>query len=117
MPAYRDKTSWYLGLSAYWFATSFKWFVIFLLMSLHVAKIVPDGEKNTWWGIVVAIGAAEAMIGPAFFGYFSDKMAALIGHRRPYITIGAAMTAVALVLIGFSGSIGTLIAAYLLLQI
>src|SRR5687768_15282372 len=92
-PGFQDRTSWYLRLSAFWFSTSFKWFIILLvLLPMQVAAVVPGGEKNTWWGFVFMIGAIEAMIGPAICGYLSDRCGSRFGRRKPFIAIGAAMT-------------------------
>ncbi len=107
----------YLGLSSYWFATSMKWFILFFLTPSLVNEIVPGGEKNRWWGLIVAVGAAEAMIGPAIMGWLSDRTPTRWGRRRPFIALGAALTAIALLFMGQSHSIGMLMAAYLLIQI
>ena len=114
---FRDTTAWYSRISAYWFATSFKWFILFLLLPIHVAAIVPGGEKNSWWGLVVAFGAAEAMIGPAICGYLSDRCCSRFGRRRPFIAVGAALTAIALLYLGNAESLWQMIVGYLFLQI
>lgn len=111
------KAPWYFGLSSYWFATSFKWFILFFLMPSLVNDIVPGGEKNRWWGLIVAIGAAEAMIGPAIMGWLSDRSGSKWGRRRPFIAVGAGMTAIALLVLGQAQSIAGLMIAYLLIQI
>ena len=112
-----EKKPWYLGLSAYWFATSMKWFILFFLTPSIVNKIVPGGAQNTWWGYIVAVGAAEAMIGPAIMGWLSDRTPSRWGRRRPFIALGAAMTAISLLLMGQSNSIWLLMGSYLLIQI
>ncbi|MBC8102472.1 MAG: MFS transporter, partial [Cytophagales bacterium] len=114
---FRDSLGWYLGISSYWFATSLKWFILFLLQPLQVASVVPGGEKNGAWGLVVALGATEAMIGPALMGYLSDRCGSRWGRRRPFIAIGAALTAVALLFLGQASSLWMMIAGYLFLQI
>lgn len=110
------RSPWYFGLSAYWFATSFKWFILFFLTPSIVNEIVPGGEKNSWWGLIVAVGAAEAMVGPALMGWLSDRSSSRFGRRRPFIALGAALTAIALLCMGQSGSIDTLMVSYLLIQ-
>ena len=116
-PLFRDTAGWYLGTGAYWFATSLKWFILFLLQPLQVAEIVPGGAKNGAWGLIVAIGAAEAMIGPAVLGWLSDRTRSRWGKRRPYLAVGAALTSIALICLGASGSLWTMAAAYLFLQV
>jgi MFS family permease len=116
-PLFRDRASWYLGTGAFWFATSLKWFILFLLQPLQVAEHVPGGEKNGAWGLIVAIGAAEAMIGPAVLGWLSDRTRSRWGRRRPYLAAGAALTALALLALGAASSLWTMAVAYLFLQI
>jgi MFS family permease len=114
---FQDRLSWYLGTGAFWFSTSLKWFILFLLQPLQVAQVVPGGEKNGAWGLIVAIGAAEAMIGPAAMGWLSDRTRSRWGRRRPYLAIGAALTALALLALGAASSLWTMAIAYLFLQI
>lgn len=114
---FEDKPFWYLGTGAYWFVTSLKWFVLFLLQPLQVASVVPGGDKNGAWGIIVAIGAFEAMIGPAVMGWLSDRTHTRFGRRRPFLAIGAALTSVALLLLGQANSLVWMAVAYLFLQI
>ncbi|MFQ3668148.1 MAG: MFS transporter [Fimbriimonadaceae bacterium] len=109
---------WYLGLSAYWFATSFKWFVLLLAtISAQVAGIVPDSEKNQAWGMVVMIGALWAVIGPSLFGFLSDRTVSRYGKRSLYIALGTASTVVALAVMASAHSLWILTIGYLLLQI
>jgi len=107
----------FLGLSAFWYANSLKWFILFFLTPSLVANIVPGGEKNTWWGLIVGAGAIEAMIGPALMGWLSDRTRSRFGSRRPYIAIGSAMTAIALMIYAQAGSVAAFFVAYLLIQI
>ncbi len=115
---YRDSIWWNLGFSAFWFATSFKWFILLNgLLAAHVKSIVPGGEQNVAWGRVVAIGAAEAMIGPILIGMLSDRCCSRWGRRRPFIAIGAALTSLALLFMSQANSLWIMVVAYLLLQI
>jgi Major Facilitator Superfamily. len=114
---FRDALSWYVGTSAYWFAVSLKWFIVFLLQPIQVANVVPGGEANSSWGTVVSLGAAEAMIGPALFGFLSDRFRGRFGRRRPFIAIGAALTSVALLFLAGANSLPLMMFAYLFLQV
>jgi MFS family permease len=114
---FKDSLGWYMNVSAFWFATSLKWFILFLMLPGEVERIVPPEAKNASWGMVVAIGAVEAMIGPAIFGYWSDRTRSRWGRRRPFIAIGAALTAMAMLFLGQANSLPMFILAYLLLQI
>lgn len=116
-PPFRDTILWYWGTGAYWFATSLKWFVLFLLQPLQVAEVVPGGVKNGSWGIIVAIGAFEAMIGPALMGWLSDRTRTRFGRRRPFLAVGAALTTLALLFLGQANSLVIMAIAYLCLQL
>jgi len=114
---HRDRLGWYIGVSSYWFATSFKWFILFFLLSGQVQAIVPGGEANTWWGRIVMVGAIWAMIGPGLFGWLSDQCRSRFGRRRPFIAIGGALTALALLWLGASDQVWMFFVGYLLLQV
>lgn len=104
-------------MSSFWFATSFKWFILLTLMTGQVRELVPDGEKNKWWGLIFAVGAFEAMIGPGIYGYLSDRCRSRFGRRRPFIAIGGALTALALIWLGFADQLWMLLVGYILVQI
>ena len=94
---FHNRLSWYLGLSAYWFAASFKWFILLVvLLPSQVASVSREGEKNTYWGLVFAIGATWAIIGPSIFGHWSDRA----GKRVPFVLAGAVSTCGALAVLG-----------------
>lgn len=114
----RRSTLWYAGLSAYWFATSYKWFILLLVvLPGQVNDIVPGGEKNTAWGMVFMIGAIWAVIGPSVFGYLSDRSGSGSGRRRPFIAIGAGATVIALAVLAQADQLWMLVVGYLLLQV
>jgi MFS family permease len=105
---------WYLVLSSYWFASSFKWFLILLvLLPARVAELVPEAERATRLGLLFALGAVMALIGPPIWGYISDR----VGRRMPFLVLGAVLTAGALLWMAYAGSYWQLVVAYLLLQI
>ncbi|MFM2223413.1 MAG: hypothetical protein RLZZ78_1670 [Armatimonadota bacterium] len=115
--SFTDTPAWYLGTSAFWFATSFKWFILFILLPLQVGTLAKSGEANQAWGQVVALGAAWAMVGPALFGWLSDRSTSRFGRRRPFIAIGAAMTVIALAFLGAANSLPLMMIGYLFLQV
>jgi len=118
VPAFRDRSSWYYGLSAYWFATSAKWFILlFLILPGQVEQLVPGGEKSAAWGSVIAIGAAWASIGPSLFGYLSDRLLSRLGDRRAFISLGAGLTVIALMVLMRADSLAALTLGYLFLQV
>ncbi len=110
---FQNRLPWYLGASLYWFATSLKWFFILILLPGKVNELVAVGERNTYWGLVVAIGAVEACIGPALMGAWSDR----VQKRLVFVLVGAVLTAVAAIMLASATSLIVLTAGYLLLQI
>ena len=105
---------WLTKLSAYNFATSAKWFILLIaVLPGQVEKIVPQGEKNSSWGLVFGLGAIWAILGPSLFGYWSDR----VQHRRTFVLYGAALTLVALGVLATANSLVTLAIGYLMLQI
>ncbi len=114
---FQNRFGWYARISAYWFATSFKWFLAFLLIPAKVNDIMPKGEQNATWGMILAIGAAEATIGPALMGWLSDRTSTKWGRRRPWIFSGALLTCVACGILGTAMTVPALVIGYLILQI
>lgn len=114
---FRDTTSWYTAVSSLWFANSFKWFIMFFLLAGQVENVVPGGEKNSWWGRIVMVGAIWAMIGPGLFGMLSDRCQSRLGRRRPFIAIGGALTGLSLIFLGLAGQVWMFFVGYLLVQI
>lgn len=105
-----------MGMSAYWFATSMKWFIMLLTLGLVVKEIVPGGQEGTLWGRVVMIGAIWAMVGPGLFGYLSDRTRTRFGRWRPYLVIGSGLTVVALMVLANAKEYWVIVVGYLLLQ-
>lgn len=132
--AYKDTWLWNLGFSAYWFATSYKWFVLLVIvLPLQVVGVLTaegiaqgmtpeDAEawvesiKDERWGIVLMVGALWATVGPAIFGGLSDKLRTKWGHRQPFIAVGAALTAIAVAFLADASAYWILIVGYLFLQ-
>lgn len=114
---FQDRFGWYVRISAYWFATSFKWFLALLLLPAKVNTIMPLGEQNSTWGMILAIGAAEATVGPALMGWLSDQTSTRWGQRRPWIFAGALMTAGACLILGAAQTVPMLVLGYFLLQV
>ena len=135
-------TLWYYGLSAYWFATSFKWFILLVAVLAGQARGIVEREAqqlaagagfpnlpvaeamqrfgegaNSAWGTVFGIGAFWAIIGPSLFGWLSDRSGKRGAQRKSFIALGAALTVVALMVLRGADSIVVLIIGYVLLQV
>lgn len=106
------------GMSAYWFATSYKWFILlFILIPEKVKDIVPGGDKSAAWGMILGTGALWALVGPAIFGRLYENSKGFMRNRGAWIAIGSGMTAIAVFLLYGSNSLFAIGAAYFLLQV
>lgn len=95
-----------------------KWFVLLtVVLSLQVKRLVPGGEKGTYWGTVVFVGAVWALVGPALFGYLSDRTRTRFGSWKPFLLGGACLTVVALYLLATAQSFPMVVGGYFLLQV
>ncbi len=111
---YKDTWLWNIGLSAYWFASQWKWFILLILvLPGQVEAVVPGGEENTSWGMIFALGGLWATVGPAFFGWLSDRVA----RRKPFIAVGAALTVCAVGILADGRSLLVIALGYFLLQL
>ena len=73
-------------------------------------------NQDQRWGLVIFFGALWATVGPALFGGLSDRYRSKWGHRQPFIAIGAAITAVALMFLAGASAYWMLVVGFLLLQ-
>lgn len=109
-----QSSPWYAVLSSYWFASSFKWFlVLWVLLPTRVAELSPEPERVGRLGVLFGVSAIIAIVGPPLFGYWSDWL----GRRMPFIAFGAVLTALSLVWMAFAPSYAQLVLAYILLQL
>ncbi|MER3461494.1 MAG: MFS transporter [Armatimonadota bacterium] len=109
-----QSSPWYATLSSYWFASSFKWFLVLLaLLPTRVAELSPEPERAARLGFLFVLSAIIAIVGPPLFGYWSDR----VGRRMPFIAFGSVLTALSLVWMAFAPSYSQLVIAYLLLQL
>lgn len=114
----RRSLGWNLAFSAYWFATSYKWFILLLIiLPTLVEQVVPGGEKNTWWGRVLAFGALWAVIGPAVFAFINETGRGVWRGRWVWLVVGSGLTCVALGVLGSANSLWMLGIGFLLMQV
>ncbi len=114
----RRSLGWQFGMSAYWFATSMKWFLLLIaILPNQVQELVPGGEKGTLWGRVVMLGAIWALVGPALFGWLSERIPTAYGRWRPWLVLGSATTVGALLLLADPKQYPMIVLGYLVLQV
>jgi len=118
MALLRRSMAWQFGLSAYWFATSMKWFLLLsAVLPGQVEALVPGGEKGTLWGRVVLLGALWALVGPALFGWLSERFPTKYGKWRPWLMLGSAATVGAMLVLARPEQYSIIVLGYVLLQI
>lgn len=116
--AYQHTLGWNVAFSAYWFATSYKWFIILLvLLPGQVKNLVPNGEKNGQWGMVFTLGALLAVILPPIFGRANETWGGLFAKRQLWILAGVVLTIAGCLVLATAQSMTMLIVGFLLLQI
>lgn len=107
-----------MGLSSYWFASSAKWYILLLaVLPSRVEEIVGTATKEAQWGRVVAAGAIWAIIGPAFFGYLSDKLHGRGPGRSKFLLWSVPVTILGLVTLFAAHSIPLMMVGYFILQV
>lgn len=115
---YRHSLLWNFAFSSYWFATSYKWFILlFILLPTQVKDLVPGGEKNTWWGIIFGTGAVWAIVGPSIFGRLNETLGGKWRDRRRWLSLGSGLTVIALFTLVQAPNLWLLGLGYLLLQV
>ncbi|KAL6962045.1 general substrate transporter [Sarracenia purpurea var. burkii] len=68
------------------------------------------GIPLTWAPFILLFGSISGMIVQPVVGYYSDRCTSRFGRRRPFISAGAALVAIAVFLIGFAEDLGHLFA-------
>ncbi|KAK8692081.1 hypothetical protein V6N13_075561 [Hibiscus sabdariffa] len=79
-----------------------------LQLSLLTPYVQLLGIPHKWASLIWLCGPISGMLVQPIVGYHSDRCTSRFGRRRPFIAAGAALVAVAVVLIGFAADIGNL---------
>jgi MFS family permease len=112
-PSLRD----YLGISLFWFALSFFWgAVLLLVLPDRVEQLVGSREKDRVLAIVTSIGAFVASATQILFGAISDRSRHPMGRRRPYLIVGTLLTTLGLFLFPAARTAWTLLGVYIVIQ-
>ena len=82
-----------------------------------VERLVPEGEKNTYLGLLLFFGLGVAMITQPVAGSVSDGFGSRFGRRRPFILGSAMFDGVFIVLFGLAFNFWFAFVAYALLQV
>ena len=86
----------------------------YIILPLRVLDVADESLKNTYLGLLGAIGMGGAMVIQPAVGYLSDKTRWGWGRRRPYIALGSLVATGLMVGVGAAVNfIGLLISAVL----
>ncbi len=92
-------TMWdHIHLSAYWFATNFLWGALLVIMLPgEIKKMVPS-DRVAAVGLLTGLAAIVALVVPLVVGELSDRCAAKLGRRRPFMIVGISVNLIGLLL-------------------
>ena len=86
----------------------------YIILPLRVLDVADESLKNTYLGLLGAIGMGGAMVIQPLVGYLSDKTRWGWGRRRPYIALGSLVATGLMVGVGAAVNfVGLLISAVL----
>ncbi|KZV33071.1 sucrose transport protein-like [Dorcoceras hygrometricum] len=77
-----------------------------LQLSLLTPYVQLLGIPHIWSAFIWLCGPVSGLLVQPIVGYYSDRCTSRFGRRRPFIATGAALVAVAIVLIGFAADLG-----------
>ncbi len=107
-----------LALSFYWFTSNAQWtaLIVIVLPKLALQLVGPD-RAGSLVSFLSAVGALLASVAQPLYGTWSDHSRAKWGRRRPFMVVGVAGSMAALVIMGLSRQVRTMIVAYLMLEL
>ena len=89
-------------LSSFWFGSAFHWLLLLLiLMPADVLRFVGEGQKGTYLGLVVGIGALIALVLPPLVGVYSDRL----GRRLSFLRLGVGLNVVGLAVMALAAGL------------
>lgn len=108
----------YLKITILVFALSALWQGMHtIILPSRIQDIAPEGFKNTYLGIMTAVGLVLAMATQPVAGVMSDYSRIGWGRRRPYILLGSTLVILLLPGVGLFSTYAGIFAVYCLLQV
>ncbi|ADV66927.1 MFS transporter [Deinococcus maricopensis] len=102
------------ALSGFWFGTSFHWLLLFaVLIPADMLRFVGEADKGKSQGLLIALGAAIAMLLPPIVGAYSDR----VGRRLSLIQWSVVVNVVGLLIMAFAPNVWVYGLGFLVLQI
>ncbi len=110
-----SRVVWYVNFSVLAFGiAAISTSLGYIILPLRVLDVADPALKNTYLGLLGAIGMGGAMLIQPAVGYLSDKTTWAWGRRRPYIALGSLVATGLMVGVGAAVNfIGLLISAVL----
>lgn len=106
-----------LVINASYAGISFMWNSLHpIVLPATLATLVPEGQKNTWLGLLTFAGLVIAMLVQPVSGALSDRWGSRWGRRKPFILFGTLFDLAFLALLGWAGGFGWLALGYIGLQ-
>ena len=107
-----------LVLNIYWIGLSFKWNALHpLILPVLLLNYVPDGQKNSYLGLMTFTGLMVATLVQPLAGALSDGWVSRWGRRRPLLVVGTLFDVFFLVLLGWGGGLIWIFIGYVGLQV
>lgn len=104
-------------LSLFWFATNFHWGALLaVVLPVEILRFVPEAQKGTSLGLLLAGGALIALVVTPIAGALSDRSTLPIGRRRPFIITGTLLNCLGLLGMHYAPSYLWFFLAFLVVQ-
>lgn len=117
-PTHAPTVKTYLGISLFWFAISFFWgAMLIIVMPARIEDIVGPANKDGAWALVASVGALLSGLTQIVFGALSDNTTHRMGRRQPYLIGGVLATSVVLLFFPGAQTLGALLGVYIGVQL
>jgi len=87
------------------------------ILPVRILDFVPEGQKNTYLGLITFTGLILGMFAQPIAGAVSDRSHFTWGRRRPFILFGMSAVILLLLVIGAAPIYAVLFAGYCLMQV
>jgi MFS family permease len=107
----------YITFNVYFFGLTLLAQTMGLITPLLIQGFVGEAQKGTYFGTFRLYTLMVALLAQALMGLLSDRSTLRWGRRRPFIFIGALVTALLTVLIGFTAGMAGMLGFWVLFAI
>ena len=107
----------HLALSIYWLSNTIMWGVLLhVALQSRLSEWFPETTVGYYFGFLGIVGGIIGTLTQIIVGAFSDRAMFKMGRRRPFVIVGSAGIAIALMLLGGSHSFWPFAASLFVLQ-